>query len=174
VPFDDPDEFESELEAIVERLQHWQVQKAIPDTSKKRELQDLEEMVGRAQRLLDVLATRRREQLEERRLANWLDAMTVSHATLLEAINETLYETKELTRSSQDRLIEIEKTLILRGQSAFTASQDIIDEGEYLWRVLATGVQGTESPGQLLKDGTSEYIQPAVSVLADAIEKGEW
>jgi len=69
-----------------------------------------------------------------------LDAMNSSHAVLLEAINANMKATNELLRTAA----EIGEGTFVREHTAFEATQDVLDEGEYLYRVLATGPQGTE------------------------------
>ena len=70
------------------------------------------------------------------RMSDWADAMNESHTSLLAAINANMKATNELLRTSQ----------------SLRASQEVLDEGEYLYQVLATGAQGTEAGGPLLRD----------------------
>lgn len=154
MPPQDPEEFRSDLETIVERLTHWEVQKAIPDPAKKRELQELEEMRGTAQRLLEAFAEWQREQRAERRLADWLEAMNAGNSMVLEAIRENTQATREL---------------LIDRRSVFQANPEVIAEGEFLAQTLAVAVQGTEGPSGLLKDGVPPPVPTGLEVLAEAL-----
>jgi len=166
----DPDEFLQYLQDIVERLEHLRVQKGMPDAGEARELEELEEMLGQARKALKTFEEWQRREVEERRMVEWFDAMSASQSTLLKAINNNMKATNEVLRTSQARLLQIEDSVILKGQSAFAAGQDVLDEGEYLYQVLATGAQGTERGAGLLKDGPPVEIEPGIDVLADALE----
>jgi hypothetical protein len=168
---DERDEFLRYLQDIVERLERLNVQKAMPKAGEERELEQLEVMLDSARKALARFEEWQRHDLEERRTTAWLDAMNASHATLLKAINNNMKTTNELLRTSHGRLLEIENSVILTGRSAFNAQQDVLDEGEYLYQVLAIGAQGTEAGGPLLKDAPPVVIDPGINVLAHAIEE---
>jgi hypothetical protein len=143
----------------------------MPNAGEERQLEELEAMLGQAQKALTAFEAWRQRDLEERRTTEWLEAMNAGHTTLLRAINNNAKATNELLRTSQARLAEIENSVILKGESGFRAKQDVLDEGEYLYQMLATGAQGTEAGGPLLKDAPQVVIEPGVQVLADAIEE---
>jgi hypothetical protein len=168
---DEPDEFLRYLQDIVERLERLNVQKAMPNAGEVRELEELEVMLDSARKALARFEAWQRHDLEERRTTAWLDRMNASHATLLEAISNNMKATNKLLRASQARLLEIENSVILKGQSAFHAKQDVLEEGEYLYRVLATDAQGTEAGGPLLMEAPRVVIEPGINVLAHAIEE---
>jgi hypothetical protein len=165
------DEFLQYLEGIVERLERVNLRKALPDMAEEAELEELKATLTLTRTALARLEEWKRHDLAERSTTAWLDRMTTSHATLLDAINANMHATNALLRTSQARLAEIEQAVILKGQSPFTASQDVLDEGAYLYRVLATGAQGTEAGGPLLKDAPRVVIEPGIEVLAHAVEE---
>src|SRR5690349_9700295 len=167
----DTDEFLRYLQEIVDRAERLQVQGGMPKAAEERQLLELDAMLDHARKALAAFEGWRRRELEEQRATAWLEAMNVGHTALLEAINANAVATNELLRLSQERLAEIEETVIMKGRGAFSASEDVLEEGEYLYRVLATGAQGTEAGGKLLKDAPKVPIAPAVDVLGDAINK---
>lgn len=142
MPVDDSDEIRQELQNIVDRLEEWRARKAMPDAS-----EELEEMLARAQKLVNTVADWHSHQLDERRTSAWLEAMNASHATLLKAINANMKVTNELLKLS----VAIEDDRRKRAGGAFRADQEVIDEGAYLYEVLAIGAQGTEAGGPLLR-----------------------
>lgn len=168
---DEPEAVRQGMQDIVERLERMNVQKAMPNAGEEQEIQELEEMLDAARKSLAWFTDWQRRELGEQRTTEWLEAMNASHAALLKAINSNLKKTNELLFVSQARLFELENSVIQKGQSAFAADPDVIEEGEYLYGVLATGAQGTEARGELLKDAPRVVIEPGVSVLAHAIEE---
>jgi hypothetical protein len=162
----DPDEFlRRYLQEIVDRAERLRVQKGMENLGEERQVDELEAMLDQAQKALAAIDARQ----EERRMAGWLEAMNAGHTTLLRAINNNTKATNALLRTSEARLAELESSVLLKSDGALRASQDVLDEAEYLYQVLATGARGTEARGPLLKDAPSAPIEPSVKVLVDEI-----
>ena len=88
------------------------------------------------------------------RMSDWVVAMNENNAMLLKAINANMEATNELLRTSQ----------------SLRATQDVLDEGEYLYQVLATGAQGTEAGGPLLRDAPRVLIEVRIMVPVSRVE----
>jgi hypothetical protein len=168
---DEPEAVRQGMQDIVDRLERMNVQKAMPSAGEEQEIQELEEMLAAARKSLAWFMDWQRRELDEQRTTAWLEAMNASHAALLKAINSNLKKTNEVLFISQARLLELENSVIQKGQSAFIADPAVLEEGEYLYRVLALGAQGTEARGDFLMDAPRVVIEPGVSVLAHAIEE---